>query len=83
MVFEQFQASRQWSENIVEADDGAKGYVYLDGLYVEHVEPHWPVEARKEGKWYLRLGNCEWITSDLASLELRLYEWARSEGYFD
>jgi hypothetical protein len=87
LTFEEFQQTRRWSDSIADAmgwDIGTpKGNVYLDGLYIEHVEPHWPEDAKREGEWYLILGRDEWISNDLTALERRLYEWAGSEGYFE
>ena len=58
MTFEQFQATRRYCEDIgaVIADarwDGeppAKGYLYLDALYIEEVQAHWPDAAKARGK---------------------------------
>jgi len=90
MTFEEFKATRRWSEDLttdVSSDNWEtgvtpKGNLYIDCLYINHVEPHWPADARAEGEWHLLLNNCEWITNDLVSLEHRLYDWAVSEGYF-
>jgi len=90
MTFEQFQATRQWSDDLAaaissenwETDGTPKGNLYLDGLYIDHVEPHWSEDARKQGEWHLLLDRGEWISNDLAALEQRLYKWAKSEGYF-
>jgi hypothetical protein len=60
-----------------------KGNLYLDALYIDHVEPHWPEEARREGEWPLLLGRSAWISDDLTSLGRRLYNWAVSEGYVE
>jgi hypothetical protein len=49
----------------------AKGYLYLDGLYIEEVQPHWPGAAKARG----------WITDDLGTLERKLYDWVESEKY--
>jgi hypothetical protein len=91
MTFEEFQATRRYCENIgaliVEArhDDEplpVKGNLYLrDSLYIEEVQPHWPENAKAEGRWHLLLGRDEWITNDLESLERKLYDWAVSEDY--
>jgi hypothetical protein len=89
MTFEQFQASRRYSEDIGtaisdarwEGDPPAKGYLYLDGLYIEEVQPHWPEAAKARGKWYLLIDRDDWITDDLGTLERKLYDWAASEGY--
>jgi hypothetical protein len=92
MTFEQFQATRQWCEDLPAAvssdnwgDDPQgtpKGNLYLGCLYIEHVQDWWPQDAKDRGDWYLLLGRDEWITNDLTALERRLYDWAASEGYF-
>jgi hypothetical protein len=64
-------------------EPAAKGYLYLDALYIEEVLPHWPEAAKAEGKWHLIIGRNERITDDLEALERNLYDWALSEGYFD
>ncbi len=90
MTFEQFRASRRYCEDIGtaisdarwESEPPAKGYLYLDVLYIEEAQPHWPASAKAQGKWYLLIGRNEWITDDLGALEHKLYDWAESEGYF-
>ena len=32
-------------------------------------------------KWYLLLGNCEYDSNNLETLEQLLYDWAIDEGY--
>lgn len=91
MTFEQFQATRKWSDNLAadvqsanwETEGTPKGNLYLGCLYIDHVEPHWPETAKSQGCWHLMLGRDETITTDLTLLERRLYQWAQSEGYFD
>lgn len=99
MTFEQFQATKTWSANLLadcEAyrnmsdDDVTKsdvapqsGNIYLGAVYIEHVEPWWPEDAKAQGEWHLILDRREWITNDLTELELRLFEWAASAGYFE
>jgi hypothetical protein len=91
MTFEQFQASRRRSEDIGtaisdvhwEGGPPAKGYLYLDVLYIEEVQPHWPEAAKTQGKWCLHIARDDWITDDLEELERKLYAWAASEGYFE
>jgi len=89
LTFESFQASRVKVENLAEfvtdarweGEPPARGYVYLDALYIERVTDHWPEETRKQGKYYLLLNRSEWISDDLLQLERRLYQWACDEGY--
>jgi hypothetical protein len=65
MTFEEFQATRRWSEDLAtdassdnwETGVTRKGNLYIDRLYVGHVEPDWPADARAEGEWYLLLNN--------------------------
>jgi hypothetical protein len=91
MTFEEFQATRRWSNDLTEGvrsknwetEGNPKGYLYLDGLFIDHVEPHWPEASRKKGEWHLLLNRDEWISNDLAALERRLYDWAVSERYFE
>ena len=89
MNFTRFQATRVWSDDLrIAVPDSCwedclvppQGWVYEGGLYIEKVLPHWPEASRKRGAWYLILGNLEWITDDLVSLEQRLYDYALSEG---
>jgi hypothetical protein len=90
LTFEQFQATRHYSEDIGaaisdarwEGEPPAKGYLYLDGLYIEEVQPHWPEAAKARGKWYLLIDRDDWITDDLGAFERKLYDWAESEGCF-
>ena len=91
MTFEEFQATRHYSEDIGAAiadarwehEPPAKGYLYLDVLYIEEVQPHWPDAAKARGKWHLLIARDEWITDDLETLERKLYDWAASEGYYE
>ncbi len=89
MTFAQFQATKthcddlgaKLSDAMWEGEPAAKGNVYLDALYIGAVMDHWPEAARKQGAWHLLIGNCEWISDDLESLERKLYDFAVSEGY--
>lgn len=90
MTFEEFQATRRRCDDIGAVikdahweQEPAKGNLYLDDeypLYIEETQPHWPEEAKAQGRWYLIIGRSEWITDDLATLERKLYEFAGSEG---
>ena len=90
-TFEEFQATRTWCENLAAAigtanwaDDAnvtPKGNLYLNCLFIEAVQPHWPAATRAAGAWYLLIANMEWISNDLTALEQRLYDWAICEGY--
>jgi hypothetical protein len=89
MTFEQFVATKRWSEDLAkdvssdnwETEGTPKGYLYLDCLYIDRVEPHWPEAARAEGKWHLLLERDEFITDDLPALERRLYKYAGTAGF--
>jgi hypothetical protein len=90
VTFEEFVAARVWCEDLGsklsdvrwEGEPAGKGYVYLDSLYIEQVQAHWPDAARQQGKWYLLIANMEWI-DELPPLEQRLWEFAKSEGYVE
>ena len=66
---EQFQASKVWSDDlgamladcVWQGEPPAKGWVYLDALYIEAVQEHWPAEAREAGQWHLIIGREESI----------------------
>jgi hypothetical protein len=88
--FEEFQVNKAWCDDLGKALSDARwedtaapaiGWLYLDALYIEAVQPWWPEAAREQGKWYLVLGRAEWISDSLEELERRLYEWACREGY--
>jgi hypothetical protein len=86
MTLEEFHDARVWSDDIAAhiRDTGlskAKGYIYVDALYIEQVQPDWPEATRKRGRWHLVLGNAEYVTDDLPRLEALLYEFALGEGY--
>jgi hypothetical protein len=91
MTFEQFQASKKWSDDLArdvssenwEEIGTPKGWLYLGVLYIDQVQAHWPDQARAQGQWHLIIGREEWLSDDLAGLEAELYEFAKSEGYFD
>jgi hypothetical protein len=50
----------------------SKGYLYLDGLYIEEVPPHWPEAAKAPGKWSLLIDRDDWITDDLATFRRKI-----------
>jgi hypothetical protein len=52
------------------------GRVYASNLYIEQVD-------HKDGKWLLVLNRSEWLTDDLARLEVRLYHYGCEERCFD
>jgi hypothetical protein len=88
MTFEEFTATRKHVSDIGEVladarweDEPApaRGFIYLDELYIEEVQDWWPEAAKAEGKYHLLLDRDEWITDDLTALERRLYRFAKSE----
>jgi hypothetical protein len=91
MTLEQFVATKKWCTDLGETlndamwdgEPEATGWLYMGSLYIDEVQPHWPNDARQQGQWHLILEREEWITNDLPDLERRLYEFARSAGYFD
>jgi hypothetical protein len=91
MTFAEFQATRRYCEDLGKAiadarwkeEPPAKGNLYLDALYIEEVQPHWPDEAKAQGKWHLLTERNEYISDDLETLERDLYAWAMASGYGD
>jgi hypothetical protein len=91
MTFAEFQATRRWCEDLGEAiadarwqgEPPAKGNLYLDALYIEEVQAHWPDAAKAQGKWHRLTERNETISDDLESLERNLYAWALANGYGD
>lgn len=85
MTFEQFQATRTWSDDLAAAaqsaqwgDGTSSGQVYTDGLCIEsalHIEG-------ATGEYVLTIGNVQKF-GDLEPLERDLYDFAVSEGYFE
>lgn len=86
MTFEEFQATRKWSDDIATAigsaqwgDDGtACGQIYAGSLYIEsalHIDS-------ATGKYVLTIGNVQKF-GDLEALERDLYDFAQSEGYLE
>jgi len=79
MTLEEFRKTRRHWSNLNDhplidsLDEPQQGLVYYQGVYIEIVD----------GEYMLTLGNEGWITDDLASLEEKLYEWAKDEGVFE
>lgn len=90
MTVDEFVATRVWCDDLGtklsdarwEGEPKARGWLYLDALYIEEVQDHWPAEAKAKGKWHLLIGRDEEITNDLPVLEKQLLQFAKSEGYF-
>ena len=89
MTFDEFQNSRQWSDDlaVASADDllaGCTGWLYCGGqLWIEDTSS-WPADAPGfgKGKWYTRIGNMEYQSDLLEDCEHPLYEFAASEQLF-
>lgn len=89
MTFEQFQASRKESQDLAvdapdytyDPDTKHTGFVYLGALAIENVLENWPESTRRAGKYYLILGNQEFISDDLEKLERELHDYAVGEGF--
>ena len=86
ITLEQFRTTREWHDDmrtvlpdeLEHRDTTVAGYVYDNSYYIELVER---VEDdvrdwEKLGKWYLVIGNQEWIDYDLTELERHLCEFA-------
>lgn len=86
MSFERFQATRAWRANLADAlpyepiCQPAEGNLYCGALFILKVTPDYPERTRARGGWHLIIGNCEWVSDDLAQLERQLYDFAVSEG---
>ena len=81
MTFEEFQATRRYSDNLGRdltnhrlSDNMRQGYIYLAKLYIERVQPH------QVGAWSVVIGHNEFISRDLMRMERDLYEYAVAEG---
>lgn len=84
MTFEQFQATRKWSDNLatsVPADfyfGDMPGQVYAESLYIEAAEG---IEGAT-GEYLLTIGNHQKF-GELEALERDLYDFAVSEGIIE
>lgn len=77
MTFEQFQATRVWSDDLSGVSNGAFtgcGQVYNGGLCIESALG---IEAAT-GEYVLTIGNAQCF-GDLESLEHDLFEFAQAE----
>ena len=96
MNFEEFRATRMWCDDLRASIRDSRwdvaygpmpelpaGFVYDDTLFIERVMGWWPAEARERGQWCLMIERDDMISDDLQSLERKLYEWAKSAGYWD
>ena len=88
MRFEQFQATRQWCDDLTKhfPDDvmpGSRGWLYCgDQLWIEDTAT-WTKEAPGygQGRWYTRVGNQEYQSDNLDDCEQPLSEFAESGGH--
>jgi hypothetical protein len=86
MTFQEFQNSRQWTDNLAKAaaDDllaGCGGWLYCEGqLWIEDTSS-WPSESPGfgKGKWYTRIVDREYQSDSLVDCERPLFEFATSE----
>lgn len=95
MTYEQFIATRTWSENLAtdcetfgpyedfDVTHVQPGYIYCGSLFIERVVAWWPEASRERGAWHLLIERSEYITDDIDALERRLYRWAMSAGFGD
>lgn len=91
MSFDCFHDSASWCDDLGarlcdaswddEVPHKGVGNVYIDALFIERVQDHWPENVRCLGAWHLLIGRESWTSDDLNALERRLYEYAVSEGY--
>jgi hypothetical protein len=87
MTFEQFQATRQWCDDLAAAlpdevvEPGARGNLYCGSLFIEDTSA-WPQTAPGQGRghWYTRIANMEYQSDRLEDVERPLYRFAISEG---
>ncbi len=80
MTFEEFQATGTlkdalpcWADYFDTIEESPQAMVYHGDLYIE---------KHPQG-WYLLLERSDWITTDLADLERKLYEFGISGGFFE
>lgn len=82
MTFEQFQATRQWSDDVSKTTgydygDGLSGFVYAQGLHIFAMGGG----AAPDEYQLLIMGN-EKVSSDLGELERDLYQFGVEDGAF-
>ena len=86
MTFDEFQAAKEWCDDLHDRfpdamEPGSKGWLYGGGqLWIEDTST-WSEDAPGfgEGRWYLRIGNVERQSDELAELEQPLFDYAVSE----
>jgi hypothetical protein len=86
MTFDEFQATKEWCDDLHDRfpdamEPDSKGWLYGGGrLWIEDTST-WSEDAPGfgEGRWYLRIGNVERQSDELAELEQPLFDYAVSE----
>jgi hypothetical protein len=85
MTFEEFQATRIWAHDLVDAlgpdiiyQPGRPGFHYKGGLHIFA-----PGGGAATNVYELVIGNEQTLSEDLTELERKLYEYGLSEGSFD
>ncbi len=81
MTFEEFQATRVWSDNLAhDAPDYCEnGTLGTQGFIYGHPRRYMVIERTADNRWFLLLGNQQWTNGDLETLERKLHE-AAPEG---
>lgn len=82
MTFDQFQATRKWTDDIskttgLDVGEGVPGLVYTSDLHIFA----WGGGAAPD-EYQLVIFGEEEVSADLESLERKLYEFASDEGVF-
>lgn len=80
MTFEEFKTSGIDCDDVEIAHEGLildttpiPGRLYADSYWIEKT-CHWDSGLNDGKKWYLRIGNCEWLSNDLNELEKLIYD---------
>lgn len=77
MNLQEFVQSHRFVHDVsdeVEDAEPKAGFVYHQGLYIT---------ITGGGRFHLFLGNQDWLQHSLEELEVRLYDWAVGEGFFE
>ena len=83
MTFEQFLQTKKHTNDlgVITGDDNLDrqaGFVYRDTFWIESTH-NWSDQPDGK-KWYLQLGNQEYLSDDIGELEQRLYDYAEIES---
>ena len=83
MMFEQFRSTRKHVDDLREAlgadiyyGAGCPGLVYCDEFYIEERSESWTDVVRARGRYFLVIGNRDWLSDDIESLERELWDYA-------